>query len=79
MSYKNKRSRKPLGLETAQLRMTDAINRLEEIIAESADSNKVVNATNALSGVIARYTKLYEVANLEKRISKLEQINGVKK
>ncbi|WP_020402114.1 hypothetical protein [Gracilimonas tropica] len=74
-TYKQKRSRKPLSLDDAQLRMTDSIKQLEKIILTSEDENRVINASNALSGLISRYAKLLEVSDLEKRIEHLERIN----
>lgn len=78
-SYKRKRSRKALTLDDAKLRMTDTIARLEEIIMTSDDENKIINASNALSGLISRYAKLTEVHTLEKRIEKLESKTNLKK
>lgn len=72
MSYKKKRSRKALSLQDAKLRMTDGIKALEKIILESEDEYKVIQAINALSGLISRYSKLIEVDDLEKRIKALE-------
>lgn len=79
MSYKRNRSRKPISLDDALLRMTDTINKLEEIIMTSEDENKIINASNALSGIISRLAKLIEVTDLEKRISKLEDQNKMRK
>jgi len=79
MSYKRNRSRKPLTLDDALLRMTDTIDKLEEIIMTSEDENKVINASNALSGVISRLGKIYEVHNLEKRVEELEEKTKMRK
>jgi hypothetical protein len=73
MSYKRKRSRKPLTLEQAQLRMTDAVKKLEEIVMTSEDAYTKINAVNALSGIISKYAKLVETVELEERISALEK------
>lgn len=73
MSYKRKRSRKPITLEKARLRMTDAIAGLEEIIMTTDDEYKKIQACNALSGMISRYAKLTETEDLEKRINALEE------
>lgn len=72
MSYKRNRCRKPLTLAKARLRMTDAIAKLEEIIMTVDDDYKKIQAANALSGLIARYAKLTETEDLEKRIEALE-------
>jgi uncharacterized protein YjaG (DUF416 family) len=72
-SYKRKRSRKALTLDEAKLRMTDGIKALERVILESDDEYKVIQATNAMSGLVSRYSKLLEVDDLEKRIKKLEE------
>jgi hypothetical protein len=53
--------------------MTDAINRLEEIIMTSDDENKIINASNALSGMCSRISKVYEVHDLQKRLEALEE------
>lgn len=76
MSYKQKRSRKPLELADLQLRATDAVKVIEEIILTSEDENRKINAINALSGLISRYSKLIEVSDLEKRIKALEEIHN---
>lgn len=73
MSYKRHRSRKPLTLKKARLRMTDAISKLEEIIMTSEDDYKVIQAANALSGIIARYAALTEKEEFEKRLKALEE------
>ena len=74
MSFdKRKRSRKPLALRIARLRMTDAVNVLEGIIQDdTSDAYTKINAINALSGLLTRYAKLTEVEELEARIIKLE-------
>lgn len=71
-SYKRNRSRKPITLAEAKLRMTDAINEMEAIIATETDENRKINATNALSGLVSRYSKLVEVAELAGRVEALE-------
>jgi len=78
MSYKKKRSRKPITLEDLRLRATDAVKAIEQmILTEDIDPNRRINAVNALSGLISRYSKLVKTAELEKRIEKLEsQITG---
>lgn len=72
-SYKRHRSRKPLDLKTCKLRMVDAIKALEKIIMTAEDDYKIIQATNALSGIISRYSKLIEVADLEERLKALEK------
>ena len=74
MSFdKRKRSRKPLALRIARLRMTDAVNVLEGIIQDDrSDAYTKINAINALSGLLTRYAKLTETEELEKRITELE-------
>lgn len=73
MGYKQQRSRKPFTLKIAQLRMTDAMSVLEEIIMTSEDEHTRINAINALSGLVSRYAKLAETTDLEKRLSELEK------
>ena len=72
-SYKRNRSRKPITLEEAKLRMTDAIAEMEAIIATEDNKNRKINATNALSGLVSRYAKLAEVAELKDRVEELEK------
>lgn len=78
-TWKQNRSRKPIDLDTAKLRMTDGIKRLEEIIMTSEDENRIINAVNALSGLISRYAKLTETHELESRLQKLEEKFNLKK
>ena len=77
-TWKQKRSRKALDLDDAKLRMTDTVKRLEEIIMTSEDENKVINAANALSGLISRYAKLIDTHDHEKRIQELEEKFNIK-
>ena len=82
MSYKQKRSRKPISLDDLRLRATDAFKAVEEVILsddEDIDLNQKINAINALSGLISRYAKLTEVHNLEKRIKELEEKTNMRK
>jgi len=73
-SYKYKRSRKPLTLQQCQLRLTDAVHRLEKIILEEQSTDaQAIQAVHALSGAISRYAGLIETVELEKRITKLEE------
>lgn len=73
MSYKRHRSRKPLSLDDARLRMTDAIKQAERIIMDGDNDSQKINAINALSGLISRYARLTETVELERRIEKLEE------
>lgn len=76
-SYKYHRSRKPLTLKEAKLRMTDAVKQMEKIILSDDYDPKTVNtkiqAVHALSGIVSRYTKVIEVADHEERLNQLEQ------
>ena len=74
---KRRRSRKPLSLKIARLRMTDAVKVLEKIIQESEDAYTRINAINALSGLLTRYAKITETEELERRIQALEEQNKV--
>lgn len=67
-----------LSLEDAQLLMSKAIKRIEKAIEDESDS-KAINAGNCLSGLISRYAKLLETVELEKRISKLEEQQKMRK
>ncbi len=74
MSYKRHRSRKPLKLETLQLRLTDTVEVLERIIQTSDNDNKIISAVHALSQITGSYMKMVETINLEERIKELEDI-----
>ena len=53
--------------------MTDAIKVMEEIIFTADGEQKKIQAVNAMSGMIGKYTKLVEVVDLEARLSTLEE------
>lgn len=84
-SYKYHRSRKPLTLKEAKLRMTDAVKQMEKIILDGEIDPKTVNtkiqAVHALSGIISRYAKVIEVTDLKDELDELKQIveNRLKK
>ena len=84
-SYKYRRSRKPISLKEAKLRMTDAIKAMEEIILSDEVNQKTVNtkiqAVHALSGIVSRYAKVIEVTDLKDELDELKQIveNRLKK
>jgi len=75
-TWKQKRSRKPLSLSEAKLKMTDAIKQMEKIILDGDYDHKTVQtkiqAVHALSGIVSRMTKLYELTDIEERISEIE-------
>lgn len=73
MKYKSNRSRKAITLQELMLRMTDAIKVMEEIIFTADGEQKKIQAVNAMSGMIGKYTKLVEVVDLEARLSTLEE------
>ena len=73
MKYKSRRSRKAITLQELKLRMTDAIESMEEIIFIADGEQKKIQAVNAMSGMIGKYTKLVEVVDLEARLSTLEE------
>ena len=73
MKYKSRRSRKAITLQELKLRMTDAIESMEEIIFTADCEQKKIQAVNAMSGIIGKYTKLVEVVDLEARLSTLEE------
>lgn len=82
-SYKYRRSRKAISLEDAKLRMTDAIKQLEKVILDGDYDHKKIHtkiqACYALSGIIGRYSKLIETADLEERITRLENNHKMKR
>lgn len=73
MKYKSNRSRKAITLQELMLRMTDAIKVMEEIIFTADGEQKKIQAVNAMSGMIGKYTKLVEVVDLEARLNTLEE------
>lgn len=73
MKYKSNRSRKAITLQELMLRMTDAIKVMEEIIFTANGEQKKIQAVNAMSGMIGKYTKLVEVVDLEARLNTLEE------
>ena len=73
MKYKSRRSRKAITIQELKLRMTDAIESMEEIIFTADGEQKKIQAVNAMSGMIGKYTKLVEVVDLEARLSTLEE------
>ena len=46
---------------------------MEEIIFTADGEQKKIQAVNAMSGMIGKYTKLVEVVDLEARLSTLEE------
>lgn len=72
-TWKQGRSRKPLTLHKLKLRLTDAIKEMERIIMTDDSDQKKIQACNTMAGLVNRYSKLLEVADLEERISKLEE------
>lgn len=77
-TWKQRRSRNPISLKDAKLRMTDAIKQMERIILDGDYDQKTVQtkiqAVHALSGIVSRYAKIIEIEELESRISELEKI-----
>lgn len=78
-SWKRNRSRKPLSLDDLKLRLTDAIKQMEKIIMTDESDQKKIQASNTLAGLINRYSRLLEVADLEERITALEEQNNLRK
>jgi len=76
-SYKYSRSRKPISLKDAKLRLTDCIKELEVVILDGDYDPKEIHtkiqATYAMSNALSRYAKLVELTTLEERISNLEE------
>ena len=75
-TYKQKRSRKPISLRDAQLRLTDCIKELERVILNGEyDAKQIhtkIQATYAMSNAISRLAVLVEKIDHEKRIEELE-------
>jgi len=72
-TWKRNRPRKPLELSTLKLRLTAAIGEMERIIMTDEPDQKKIQAANTMAGLINRYSKLLEVADLEERITALEE------
>lgn len=73
MSYKRKRSRKPLTIQDLLLKLTDAVKAMEEIIlSDGYTENQKIQATHALSGIVGKYKGLIETAEIIERIEALE-------
>lgn len=75
-TYKQKRSRKPISLTDAQLRLTDCIKELERVILngeyDPKEMQMKIQATYAMSNAINRYSVLVEKIDFEKRLQQLE-------
>jgi len=71
-SYKYNRSRKAYTLDACRLKMTDAIKQMEEIILSDSKDHTKIQAVHALSGVVARYSKLVETTEIIERLEALE-------
>lgn len=78
-TWKQRRSRKPISIDNALLKMSDAIKQMEMIILDGDYDPKTVQtkiqAVHALSGIISRYARLTEIQDLESRILALEGKN----
>lgn len=77
-TYKKNRSKKPMTLDEAELRLTDCIKKLEEaILSENVDRERVQTlkaSTYAISNAINRLVEVKEVKDLKAEIDELREI-----
>lgn len=74
MADSRQRKRKPYSLQQLQVIMATAIRELETIYLNGKnESDQRIRAINSLASLCNSYTKLTETADLEERITKLEQ------
>jgi len=75
-TYKQRRSRKPISIQDAQLRLTDCIKQLERVIldddTERENMQMKIQASYAMSNVVNRYAKIVETTEIVERLEKLE-------
>ena len=75
-SYRQRRSRKPISIQDAQLRLTDCIKELERVILDDTYDAKTmqakIQASYAMSNVVNRYATIVEKSDFEQRIEALE-------
>ena len=75
-TYKQRRSRKPISIQDAQLRLTDCIKQLERVVLDDTyDSKEMqmkIQASYAMSNVVNRYAKIVETTEIVERLEKLE-------
>lgn len=77
-SYKYNRSRKPISLNDAQLRLSDCIKELERVILDDdtydpKNMQLKIQASYAMSNVVNRYTALFEMVDILERVEALEE------
>ena len=74
MADSRQRKRKPYSLQQLQVIMATAIRELETMYLNGKnESDQRIRAINSLASLCNSYTKLTETADLEERITKLEQ------
>ena len=75
-TYKQRRSRKPISIQDAQLRLTDCIKQLERVVLDDTyDSKEMqmkIQASYAMSNVVNRYAKIVETTEIVERLEALE-------
>ena len=75
-TYKQRRSRKPISIQDAQLRLTDCIKQLERVIldddTERENMQMKIQASYAMSNVVNRYAKIVETTEIVERLEALE-------
>ena len=76
-TYKQRRSRKPISIQDAQLRLTDCIKQIERaVLDDDIDTKNMqlkIQATYAMSNAVGRLANIIETTELIDRITKLEE------
>ena len=76
-TYRKSRSKKPISLYDAELRLSDCIKQMEKVVLDGDYDPKEVQlkqqAVYAMSNAINRLLKVKETRDLETRIQKLEE------
>lgn len=74
MADKRKRKRKAYTAQQVQLIGSHALMEMERILLnENSDNIEKIRASNAISTLINSYRRLVETADLEQRITELEE------
>jgi len=75
-SYKYKRSRKPISLKDARLRLTDCIKELERVILDDTYDSKTmqmkIQAIYCMSSAVSRLSAITENVEIIERLEALE-------
>jgi len=76
-TWKQSRKRKKIPLETLQLRITHAFEKLERIIQDDSynpkDVHAIINACNSLANLAKKYAEIEAVSEMQQKMEKFEQ------